>query len=405
MDVPFTLAQLRSAQPAVRNRSTPVLLGTLSPYNYAGEMEVIENPLAPGQYIALEEGDYVRRGVVSRSGDSVSVTITHDPVFTPLPNSWEQTFIRKSGGGVWVEHDGNGNPFLVMMYAGSNAANGTTNMSMGIATSTDIGITWTRYAGNPVFSRPGVENVMLGSVHKIGSTYYTWYSYGDWNPSNSLENIRGIRVATAASYLGPWTPGPVVISGYIEYHQVLHTADDKWALVYEDWIGAVNADYSYVGLRIAYGDSPTGPWTADTSGDGSSRWLLLPSRNLADWDGGAVATPGIFSLGDGTWFVGYQGTNDDLRRSIAGTWDLGVAVVPIVLSIGADSTERATIGTTHTGTVSDVPAASVDALVSAAHDAAYHGANRLTVSAGPVVGGVVTLTGSRVPGSAVYVSG
>lgn len=87
-------------------------------------------------------------------------------VMTPGPASWELLFV----GGVSVIKEGN---LYKMWYTGFSP------LQIGYATSTDGGITWEKYSGNPVLSpSTGWESLGVGypSVIKVSDGYWMFYS-------------------------------------------------------------------------------------------------------------------------------------------------------------------------------------------------------------------------------------
>ena len=100
----------------------------------------------------------------------------HNPVLNyGAPGQWDSPHVAFPN----VFQTGN---TCYMWYAGNKSGVGR---SIGIATSQDTGITWTKYPNNPVlFPSPGTwysSDVLPGSVLRRGDTLDMWYAGGDAN--------------------------------------------------------------------------------------------------------------------------------------------------------------------------------------------------------------------------------
>jgi hypothetical protein len=98
---------------------------------------------------------------------------------------WENTCVCENvalwSNGKWM-----------MWYRG-----GWATTAVGLATSTD-GVSWTKYANNPVYGRPGKDDGGQPWVTVAGSTYYLYVTYGF---GTSYDNV---TVATSSDGIS-WT--------------------------------------------------------------------------------------------------------------------------------------------------------------------------------------------------------
>ena len=107
---------------------------------------------------------HVGPNVIDRltSSDGITWTTTHTGVIAPgSSGAWDSQNLFNPcvfiDGGVWK-----------MVYEGSNGAMD----QIGLATSSDGGITWTKYSGNPVLTGTGTHS--HADLHKVGSQWYAW---------------------------------------------------------------------------------------------------------------------------------------------------------------------------------------------------------------------------------------
>lgn len=141
----------------------------------------------------------------------------HNPIFkgTGSPTDWDE-IIRERG--YILKEDG----IYHMWYTGYNNALNA-QMKLGYATSPD-GMTWTRYAGNPIFDSVWTEDMM---VIKVGDTYQMFAEgKGDiahrltsqdrihWTEQGSL-NIRKVNGQSISP--GPYGTPSVILEDSVYY--------------------------------------------------------------------------------------------------------------------------------------------------------------------------------------------
>ncbi len=162
--------------------------------------------------IWVESGTYNMYGVygtfpntlINRITSPDGFNWTEDTVNKPLLNfgahgTWDHTMLYVPQ--VWKE-----GATWYMLYAGANADTGLLRQ-IGLATSVD-GLTWSKYAGNPVYAHgaPGqwddnTNHLDVEAVIKVGSTYYMFVTNG---PGAST---RKVGVAWSTDLIN-WTRDP-----------------------------------------------------------------------------------------------------------------------------------------------------------------------------------------------------
>lgn len=249
--------------------------------------------------------DRDRVGLV-RTTDFVTFTkySTDSPVL-----GWGASGTYDASGSVWdgtdvaacsVLHDGT--QFLMFFEGNSTANEVGDNIQIGVASSSD-GITWTKYASNPILTF-GANSTDAGGdlfapvVIKDGSTWKMWYGghSGSHQPS-SYGGTYGVMYATASSHLGPWTKysNSYVFkpSGNIGPEQVTKSGG-TYTLTY--------ADYDTL-LNVGQATSSDGiTWT--------DRGYVMRQGTSGAWDDGRVYWTNTFADG-GLWrlvYSGYDGT-------------------------------------------------------------------------------------------------
>lgn len=156
------------------------------------------------------------------------------------PGSWDEVVREK----VVVMQEGSQ---YKMWYCGHPAGNQPSS-KIGYATSPD-GITWTKYAGNPIISRPSQDQDM--SVVKVGPNSYYMYVEVNDQQIDLLTSSDGIN----------WTPyanNPV--KPVISASPVVWIEGNIWYLLYEDLNGPVfNINLATSSDGIHWVDSPANP--------------------------------------------------------------------------------------------------------------------------------------------------
>jgi hypothetical protein len=383
-----TLAKFTAALPPARVAGNPVIAPNPSTsWSSWGACDpcVVVNPLDSTQLLLFWTGADNNSSNITTTARGIgraTASVSNPTVWTQAPSdravllnagaAWGTVAIQL--GSAWVE-----GTRIYLAYTASNGSAGWYE-SVGVAYSDDAGLTFTQHPSNPIFTYQSPEtSVELPCIFKEGGTYYMYFSYRDTSLGGS--NIMGIKLATATSLAGPWTRASrddgygagVLVSGYREFHQVIKLPDGKYVLTWEqpaDGTATPTASTRW-NLAMATATSPSGPFT---SYSGNPVFTYVGSNQA--WDNETVSTGAWAQIG-GSWYLFYSGTSD------LHYWPMGVAVLPD-LSVSGDTTDAASLG--------------------ASQGAAYQSAGRLTVAAGPVVGGKVTLSGHRIPGSVVYVS-
>ena len=211
--------------------------------------------------------------------DGVSWTKYPSPVLTHgPPGSFDSTQL---GLGSVVQKN---ESFFIMWYQGSNHVS-FTNGAIGVATSQD-GINWVKYDGNPVLRSTTVDQLVLASpyVVRLNNTYNMWYT-----GKSQSDPSQTTRILFAISYDG--------INWIKWLHPVFSpSADpDRWdsgavysASVFYDgknfglWYSGLNQ--TYLNPRIGFATSPDGAtWTRSN--------LLLDVGKPGSWDSAGVEQP------------------------------------------------------------------------------------------------------------------
>ncbi len=208
------------------------------------------------------------------------------------PGSWDDAYVAHPS----VLYDGT---TYHMWYGGLGA-----NVRIGYATSPD-GITWTKYAGNPVLN-PGPNPWDSVQVHYPmvlynGTGFEMWYSGYDGT---------NYRVGYATSPDGiSWTKyaaNPVLnlgLPGSWEDFYVGETSVLKEGGIYHMWYSGVDSSgYS----RTGYATSPDGITWTKYSGN-----PVLDIGPPSSWDDYRAAIPEVINVGSRyhMWYTGNDGTN------------------------------------------------------------------------------------------------
>lgn len=316
------LSSFTSALPPVRYAGNPVIAtgtpytwsaalgGGIAAFEYAGEPTVLVNPSDPTQLlIFVSNGNGVVRGTAPRNDPYHWSNWTG--VFRAQAGSWDSAYVRKAN--IWAE-----GTTLYMSYSGDGDGGGLFYEKIGMATSTDSGLTWARH-GFPTLtaSEDDMESsVMCGNIEKVDGTYYMYYVYF----YGASLGSRGMRVATSSSPFGPWTRGVDVLPhGAWEYHQILRLDDGTFVMTFEYPLDLKNID---VGGQYAVGIATnTVPNTAFTVYGGNPIFSKVGST--AQWDSAQAATA-AWTVVDGKWMLFYQGGEGTEKPSLS-HWQMGIA--------------------------------------------------------------------------------
>ncbi|MBM3217030.1 choice-of-anchor D domain-containing protein, partial [Candidatus Poribacteria bacterium] len=273
-----------------------------------------------------------------------------------------------------------------MWYGG-----GTTAGGYGIvcyATSTD-GVTWTKYASNPVFTKSGSE-MHSGSVIKDGSTYKLWYHayFGGSDPY--------IGYATSPDGIS-WTDQGVVLdqgsSGATDTNSVGEPSVLKRNGQYEMWYAGVNASNVQTINYATSGDGVT--WTKYASNP------VLGVGASGSWDAVAVMGPTVL-IANGDMRMWFAAVNSVYGAGIGyATANPTASVTPTTVNAGIvtkPSSGTATFTITNTGggtlTVSGITSSNSQFTVSPAppYNLAAGQSQTVTVTFTPTVAGTASAT-------------
>jgi hypothetical protein len=234
--------------------------------------------------------------------DPYTLTL-YGSVLGPSGSGWDSATAR-FGSAVYD------NGTVYYYYMGQNGT-GITSYKIGVATSTDGGRTFTRYASNPILVGETGEGVTDPSVIKIGATWYMYYS-----PRYTPGTPYGIDIATSSDGL-TWTKtgtaavrrGPTYDNVYLEGGQILALGSD-YVLLYNG-----NSQTDYWTINLAYSNTPNATfekygsnpyWTGSGSGGDST----------------SVAVPLLVEPTPGRWILYYQGSQQYQPASL---WDVFAA--------------------------------------------------------------------------------
>ena len=189
------------------------------------------------------------------------------------------------------------NMLYKMWYTGRDGGIG--DFAIGYATSTD-GITWTKYAGNPVITGSAGQwdaNVLTGDVVFDGSKYRIWY----WGFGELAGGVYSIGYATSTNGI-TWTKyvgNPIITPPVSEF-------DSRFILC-----PTVISNNGHFKMWLPWMDD-SGTWSIVniTSTDGIS-WSnqsnpVLQNGPLGSWDGSSVVCPDVV-IDNGTYRMWYSG--------------------------------------------------------------------------------------------------
>jgi len=249
----------------------------------------------------------------ANSTDGLTWTKYPSPVLSPGGlGAWDSGGVSL-GSVIW-----NGTAFL-MWYGGSNTT--VSGGAVGLATSND-GISWTKYAGNPVLKRStfGLDQSYMASpyVIKLNTEYWMWYTGRNttYPQPNSVA-----RILAATSYDGiSWTkdPSPAITpssnstawdSGSVYSASVIFDGTN-----FGLWYTGTNQTYMLP--QIGFASSPGGGnWTR------SALNPILSPGAPGSWDSAGVEQPSVIVAANG--FMLYY---DGFSQSTGGR--IGLAMGP-----------------------------------------------------------------------------
>jgi len=224
------------------------------------------------------------------------------PVLTPDEHGWERGGDGLRCDSVVYNHV---DKRLYLYYT----AHGS---QVGLATSSDLGLTWTRHAANPILSPSGDEkNNSQLAVIMDGGTWRGYYSY-----RTGSRVLPAYRYATSSDGV-KWTKsgGDVYSDGgrYMEFHQIFKIGD-RYYLAYES--GGDDVDWD---IRIATSTDPEKGWIRSTTNP-----FFVKSGAEGAFDRYLVATPWFINI-NGIWWMYYCGAKDHAQPYGTNHWPMGVA--------------------------------------------------------------------------------
>lgn len=192
---------------------------------------------------------------------------------------------------------------------------------VGYATSAD-GITWTKYAGNPVMNvgtSGSWDSTYVGmpSVIKVGTTYMLWYRGG---------SATGGAIGFATSPDGiAWTKyDPVIPGGSGSWDTTPYHPEVIFdGTAYHMWYSGCNQAEDL--CQEGYAISPDGShWTR--------KGMVLPQGTTGAWDGQSADHAAVLLVGSTfkMWYSGYNGTNYQIGYASAANLDHSI-FLPLVL--------------------------------------------------------------------------
>ncbi len=205
---------------------------------------------------------------------------------------------------------------LYMFYDGCDGA----QKQIGLARSTDGGLTWTRDPANPVIPVSGDEWwASSAAVIKDNGVWHAWYNRSTSCCTVGGEYLNGIRYASAPSPSGPWTKTNVTLlteaPKFLEWHQVLKLGTD-YVLVYE--MGTLNVDWT---IGMARSSTAGGTFTKSAKNP-----ILAGSGIAGRFDRYHVATAALFQVA-GKWYLIYCGASDIEQPFVNNHFSLAVTQV------------------------------------------------------------------------------
>jgi hypothetical protein len=238
-------------------------------------------------------------------------TVSSSPVFhVGSPGAWDGVHVRCDS---LVYTDGT----LYMFYDGAYDMG---RVQIGLARSTDGGLTWTRDPGNPVIPASGDEYwASSAAVIEDNGTWHAWYNHSTSCCSIGGQYLNGVRYASAVNPAGPWIKTNVTLLSeapkFIEWHQVFKLGSD-YVIVYET--GSEDTDWT-IGLAKAT--------TAGSAFAKSAKNPILAGSGIPGrFDRYHVATAAMFQA-SGIWYLMYCGASDHEFPVTSNHWSLAVTEI------------------------------------------------------------------------------
>ncbi len=335
---PNTIQQLIDTNHFTRYASNPIIAHTCpdgsqptcTAYDFRGsvitESIILVDPADASKLIMFFGGfqkdaggglSGVGRATANRSDPFTWTVSGTQPVFAPnaVSGAWDDGYVQPDDV-IYVASEGR----MYLYYTGDATVGGDANDQIGLATSTDNGLTWTRYGDKPVlpYAFPYETSVSVGPVFREDATH--WYMlYSHHAGSSNL--YPGYKIAMSPDGI-EWTKTGILAVG-------LGTSGNPdsnyigWGQIFK-WNDLYNAFYE------AYDGTVWRNMVASSSNILQSGWtkgnpILEPLHNGA-WDAEHVSTPAVTEI-DGVLYLHYQGT-DDTTLSTA-EWDLGMATLTL----------------------------------------------------------------------------
>lgn len=194
-------------------------------------------------------------------------------------------------------------------------------MDIGLAKSTDNGVTWTRYGSNPVLTNSGFgwyQNwIAQPSVVKLDDTSRLMMAQGhDGSTVSSVGCLSSADGLTWADEGQKLTLTDFDVSGttlsQMGVPSLIKRAAGDWLCLVEGLTSGGAPQWYVFGATAS---DPTATWTALNSGN-----PLLSPVGGSGWDGYGVANAQIIEANPGTYVVAYNGMDFATQ-----TWEIGFA--------------------------------------------------------------------------------